>query len=91
MAMKYEGLELVYTNSDSDGNVLEVFRGPSLKNYPSDIAANDAVFYLRTIGLYRFTLADQHKLEDLVLSIVVRLGPRREKAQAFIDVAKKYL
>lgn len=88
MATKYEGLELVYRNDDSDGATLEVYRGPSLKNYPSDIAAKDAVFYIRTTDLYRFTLKDQAELIKLVLSIVVRPERRKEKAQLFIDAAK---
>lgn len=92
-AMKYKGeeLELVYQNRDGDGNQLHVWKGKSLKNYPRYIADNDFVFYVQTSGLYRFSLEDQLKLEDLVLAIVVIPKRRREKAQLFIDAANKHI
>jgi len=91
MAINYKtGLQLVYQNKDWEGNVLKVWRGKSLKQYPSYIANGDAVFYVETIGLYRFTLKDQHELMRLVLSIVVIPQRRAEKAQGFIDIAEEY-
>lgn len=81
--------ELVYTNFDNDGNRLQVWKGKSLKNYPFYIADGDAVFYIETSGIYRFTLKDQIKLLNLVLGIVVIPQRRREKAQLFIDEIRK--
>lgn len=90
MAMNYKvNLELVYENNDWESNTLKVWKGKSLKQYPAYIANEDAVFYIETNGLYRFTLKDQLKLLDLVLSIVVVPQRRQEKAQLFIDVIKQ--
>lgn len=86
-----DNLELVYQNSDWDGNVFKIWKGKSLKLYPPDIAAKDAVFYLETDGLYRFTLSDQHKMVELVLQIVARRERQLEKANGFIAVIKKVL
>ena len=86
-----EKLELIYQKKDWEGNELKVWKGKSLKQYPSYIADGDAVFYIETDGLYRFTLKDQHKLMDLVLGIVVLPNRRVEKAKGFIDIAQKYL
>jgi len=83
--------ELVYTNSDNDGNKLQVWKGKSLKNYPAFITNGDAVFYIETNGIYRFFLKDQLKLLNLVLSIVVIPQRRKEKAQLFINEINKLL
>ena len=91
MAMNYKGnVELCYQNTDWEGNCLKIWRGKSLKQYPSFIAEKDAVFYIETDGLYRFTLQDQIVLERLVLEIVVVPERRWEKAQLFINEAQKY-
>ena len=86
-----EPKELIYQNQDWDGNKFRVWKGKSLKKYPDYIANNDAVFYIETSGLYRFTLKDQIALEGLVLSIVVKPERRKEKAKLFIDEANKQL
>ena len=86
-----ENLELVYVNTDWEGNCLKVWKGKSLKKYPAEIALSDAVFYLETDGLYRFTLKDQVELERLVLSIVVLPNRRREKAELFIKEAQSWI
>ena len=92
MATSYKtDLKLVYQNKDWEGNEFKVWRGKSLKQYPSYIANSDAVFYVETSGLYRFTLKDQHELIRLVLSIVVVPQRRAEKAQGFIDVTNECL
>ena len=49
------------------------------------------MFYIETVGLYRFTLKDQIALEGLVLEIVVVPQRRREKAELFISQARKYI
>uniref|UniRef100_A0A6M3KTH5 Uncharacterized protein n=1 Tax=viral metagenome TaxID=1070528 RepID=A0A6M3KTH5_9ZZZZ len=91
MATKYkDNLELIYHNKDWEGNTLQVWKGKSLKRYPEYIANGDAVFYMETNGLYRFTLKDQIMLEGLVLSIVVVPERRNEKANLFINEANKY-
>ena len=79
--------KLVYENKDGEGNWLKVWQGKSLKPYPDYIANSDAVFYIETKGLYRFTLKDQIQLEHLVLSIVVLPNRRNEKADLFINEA----
>lgn len=84
-------LQLVYHNKDWEGNELKVWKGKSLKQYPSYIANDDAVFYIETEGLYRFTLRDQHELMRLVLTIVVIPQRRAEKAKGFINIASEYL
>lgn len=91
MAMKSSDLELVYSNSDNESNRLRVWKGKSLRKYPAYIANSDAVFYLETTGLYRFTLKDQIALEHLVLSIVVVPERRKEKAHLFINEANKHI
>lgn len=83
-------LQLVYQNKDWEGNEIKVWRGKSLKQYPSYIANADAVFYIETKGLYRFTLKDQYELMKLVLAIVVIPQRRAEKAQGFIDIAEQF-
>jgi len=88
--MLVDNNRLIYSNTDNNGNKLLVWKGPSLKPYPKRIADYDAVFYIETEGKYRFTIRDQLKLEDLILSIVVLSGRRKEKAQLFIDTAKKH-
>ena len=91
MATNYKtDLKLVYQNKDWEGNVINIWRGKSLKQYPSYIANGDAVFYIETKGLYRFTLKDQHELMRLVLSIVAIPQRRAEKAQGFIDIARQF-
>lgn len=85
------GDEPIFENKDGDGNSLRVWRGKSLRAYPADIACRDAVFYLETEGPYRFELQDQVRLMDLVLTVVVRPGPRREKAMMFINGARRHL
>jgi len=89
--MEYKkDLEIVYQNKDWEGNHLQVWKGKSLKQYPDYIASGDAVFYIETKGLYRFTLKDQIELMRLVLSIVVLPNRRREKADLFINEALKH-
>lgn len=86
-----QDLQLVYQNTDWEGNKLKVWRGKSVKAYPSYIANMDAVFYIQTDGLYRFTLEDQKELMKLVLSIVAIPERRAEKAMGFINIAGEYL
>ena len=88
--MVSQSKELVYSNSDANGNALSVWKGNSIKNYPDYIAEKDAVFYIQTKGLYRFTLKDQLKLLDLVLGIVAIPERREEKANLFIALANKH-
>lgn len=93
MATKFrETLEFIWESEpDRDGNTLKVWRGPSLKDYPPSIADYDFVFYIETSGQYRFRLADQIRLMNLVLSIVVLPQRKKEKALLFINEARKYL
>ena len=92
MATNYkEDLELYYLNTDWEGNKLKVYGGKSLRDYPSDIAEKDMVFYIITDGHYRFTLEDQQQLIELVLGVVVRTNRKAEKALLFINMALKML
>jgi len=51
MAMNYKGnVELCYQNTDWEGNCLKVWRGKSLKQYPSFIAEKMLYFTLRQMG-----------------------------------------